>query len=70
MLRVIFSGIFSKCFEVSVAIFLKLKWLVIKNNECVCGVLILLGKTAAENVTILKEAFKDEDMGKTSVRVV
>jgi hypothetical protein len=30
----------------------------------------LLGKTAAETVTMLKEAFKDENMDKTSVRVV
>jgi len=29
-----------------------------------------LGKTAAETVTMPKEVFKDEDVGKTSVRVV
>ena len=30
----------------------------------------LLEKTAAETVTMLKVAFKDEDMDKTSVRMV
>jgi len=29
-----------------------------------------LGKTAAETVTMLKDDFKDEDLGKTSVWVV
>jgi hypothetical protein len=48
-------------------IFLKLKWLILK-NECVCvEFCLLLGKTAAETVTVLKEAIKDEAMGKTQV---
>ena len=33
----------------------------------VCEVWFLLGKTAAETVSMLKEAFKVEDMDKTSV---
>jgi hypothetical protein len=53
---------------VCLAIFLKLKWLILK-NECVCEILFPLEKTAAVTATPLQEAFKDEAMGKTQVCV-
>ena len=65
-LHVIFSEVSASVFDD----FFKLKWLILKNKMGVCVCLcvkfcFLLGKTAVETVTMLKEAFKDKSMGKT-----
>jgi hypothetical protein len=51
---------------VCLAIFLKIEMADLKERACekLC---FLLGKTAAETVMMLKEAFKDEAMGTTQV---
>ena len=65
VLRVIFSGIFLKCLQVCLVI-LKIEMAELKEQACV-KFCFLLGKTAAETITMFKEAVKDEVMGKTQV---
>ena len=63
VLCVNFSGIFSKCLQVCLAIFLKTEKADLK--ECVSvKFCFLLGKTAVETVTMLKEDAKDKYMSK------
>ena len=57
-----FASVFGDIFKITMADF-KEQWVCVR-------FWFMLGKTAAETVTMLKEAFEDEDMGKTKVQVV
>ena len=63
VLRVSFSGIFSKCLQEFLAIYLKKTELFDLKEQRVCAKFgFLLGKTAFENVTMLNEAVEDKCM--------
>ena len=60
MVRVNFSGIFSKCLQVCLGIFLKTEWADLKEQHVCAKFGFLLGKTAVETVTMVKAAVKDK----------
>ena len=65
-LRCALHIIFSKCLQVCLAIFFKTEMADLKQRACL-KFCFLLGKTAAETVTMLKEALKVETTDKTQV---